>query len=151
MDTEIASHDFTFDGRAARMVVAIDVTRRTRAENALRASEERYRKIVDLSPDAITIHMGGRFVFANAAAARLLGVDDPAQLTGRSLLDFMHPDMHEQVQERWKRLYEEREPVEPTDLKMTRPDGSVVYLETRAVPLDWEGQPAAQMVARDTT
>lgn len=151
IDMEIASHDFTFEGRAARMVVAIDVTRRTRAETALRASEERYRKIVDLSPDAITIHVDGRFVFANAAAARLLGVDDPTQLVGRSLLDFMHPDIHEQAQARWKRLYEEREPVEPTDLKMTRPDGSVVYLETRATPLDWEGRPAAQAVARDTT
>ena len=151
MDMEIASHDFTFEGKPARMVVAIDVTRRTRAEAALRASEERYRKIVDLSPDAITIHEEGRFVFANAATARLLGVADPAQLIGRSLLDFMHPDIHEQVQARWKRLYEDREVVEPTDLKMTRPDGSVIYLETRAAPLYWEGRPAAQVVARDTT
>ena len=151
MDIEIASHDFAFDGKPARMVVAIDVTRRTRAEAALRASEERYRKIVDLSPDAITIHEEGRFVFANAAAARLLGVADPVQLIGRSLLDFMHADIHEQVKARWKRLYEDREMVEPTDLKMTRPDGSVIYLETRAAPLYWEGRPAAQVVARDTT
>lgn len=34
---EIASHDFTFEGRAARMVVAIDVTRRTRVETGAQA------------------------------------------------------------------------------------------------------------------
>jgi PAS domain S-box-containing protein len=130
---------------------AVDVTDRKRAEERLRESEEQYRRVVDLSPDAITIHQHGHWIFVNQAAARILGVEHPAELVGRSLLDFMHADIHEQVRSRWKQLYEDKQPVEPSELKMVRPDGSIVYLETRAAPLDWQGRPAAQVVARDVT
>jgi PAS domain S-box-containing protein len=131
--------------------IARDITERVLAEQALQQSEEKYRQMVNLSPDAVTIHQDGRWVFANPAAARLLGVGTPAQLVGRSLLDFMDPDIHEQVRTRWKQLYDAKQAVEPAELKMTRPDGSVVYLETQAAPIAWEGRPAAQVVARDVT
>ncbi len=127
------------------------ITERVNAQLALRDSEERYRRIVELSPDAITVHQDGRWVFANTAAARILGVDQPEQLVGRSLLDFMHPEVHEQVEARWKLLYEDRQPVDVAELKMVRPDGSIVYLETRAIPVVWNGKPAAQVFARDVT
>jgi PAS domain S-box-containing protein len=139
-------------GRATFMAgTAVDITDRKRAEERLRESEEQYRRVVDLSPDAVTIHQDGHWVFANQAAARILGVEAPAELVDRSLLDFMHPDIHERVRGRWKQLYEDKQPVEPSELKMLRPDGSIVYLETRAAPLDWRGRPAAQVVARDVT
>jgi PAS domain S-box-containing protein len=127
------------------------VTERVNAQTALRESEERYRRIVELSPDAVTIHQDGKWVFANTAAARILGVGQPSQLVGRSLLDFMHPEVHEQVKARWKLLYEDRQPVDVAELKMVRADGSIVYLETRAIPIMWKGRPAAQVVARDVT
>lgn len=128
-----------------------DITERKRAEKRLRESEEQYRRMVNLSPDAVTIHQAGRWVFANAAAARILGVKEPSQLVGRSLLDFMHPDVHDKVKARWKVLYEDKQPIEMAELKMVRPDGTIVYLETRAVPVTWQGQPAAEVVARDMT
>jgi diguanylate cyclase (GGDEF)-like protein/PAS domain S-box-containing protein len=124
---------------------------RKRAEEALRDSEEQYRQMVNLSPDSVTIHQEGRWVFANPATARILGVEDPSQLIGRSLLDFMHPDVHQHVQERWEQIYEEKRHLDPTELKMIRPDGTLVYLETHVAPLVWEGRPAAQVVARDIT
>ena len=66
-------------------VLALLRTRRAReetaargeAEAALEESEQRYRNLVDRSPDAILVHSDGRFVFANAAAGRLLGADVP--------------------------------------------------------------------------
>jgi PAS domain S-box-containing protein len=130
---------------------AVVITERKRVEEALRESEEQYRRIVNLSPDAVTIHQDGRWVFANPAAARILGVEESSQLVGTSLLDFMHPDVHEEVRGRWKQLYEDKQPVDAAELKMVRPDGAVVYLETRAVHVVWQGRPAAQVVARDVT
>src|SRR5207248_6858497 len=72
--------------------VMLDVTEQVRAEEALRDSEERYRRLVDLSPDAILVHRDGEFVFANWAAARLLGAAEPMQLVGLPILRIVHPD-----------------------------------------------------------
>lgn len=148
---EVARRYLRVGDREIVVGIARDITERVSAGQALQQSEEKYRQMVNLSPDAVTIHQDGRWVFANPAAARLLGVETPAQLVGRSLLDFMDPGIHEQVRARWKQLYEAGEAVAPAELKMTRPDGGVIYLETQAAPLLWEGRPAAQVVARDVT
>lgn len=135
----------------AMMLTLLDITPQKQAENALREREEQFRAIVSLSPDAITIHQDGRWVFANPAAARLLGVNEPSDLVGRSLLDFMHPEVHDRVKERWRELYVERRKVTPSEICMIRPDGSQIYLETHAAPIDWKGAPAAEVIARDST
>lgn len=122
-----------------------------RERAALRESEEQYRRIVELSPDAITIHHDGRWVFANTAAARILGVQRPEHLLGQSPLNFMHPESHELARARWTTLHEENSPADAAELKMLRPDGSIVYLETRAVPIAWKGRPATQVFGRDVT
>ncbi len=63
----------------------------------------------------------------------------------------MRPDIHQQVKARWKQLYEDKQPVDMAELSMVRPDGTIVYLETSAIPVVWKGLPAAQGVARDIT
>lgn len=47
IDVEISSHALEFLGRSARLVLATDVTERRRAEEALRASEEQYRRLIE--------------------------------------------------------------------------------------------------------
>ena len=54
--------------RAAAGLVGASI-KQERGEVALRETEERYRRLVELSPDAIIVHSEGRFVFANSAAA----------------------------------------------------------------------------------
>ena len=139
-------------GQPARMLGChVDITERKRAEAALRESEEQYRRIVELSPDAVTIHQDERCVFANSAGARILGAEEPSQLIGRSILDFIPPDVHEQVKAHWKQLFEDRESVAPVELKMLKPDGSIQYLEEHAARIVWGGRPAALVVARNVT
>jgi len=122
-----------------------------RATEALRDSEEKYRQIVELVPEMVTIHQDETLVFANSASARLLGVSDPSELVGRSVFDFLHPDIHDTVRPRVKRLYEGDGQVAPAELKMVKADGAVVYFEIHAAPAVWKGRPAAQVFARDVT
>ena len=49
----------------------------------LATTEQRFRALADLSPDAILIHSGGRFVYANQAGRGLL-----APRAGRSTASF---------------------------------------------------------------
>ena len=72
-----------------------DVTAQRAAVAALEESEDRYRRLVEQSPDLISIHKDGRFIFVNPAGARLVGVSSPEAMIGRRALDFVHPDYHE--------------------------------------------------------
>ncbi|MEN8185303.1 MAG: PAS domain S-box protein, partial [Myxococcota bacterium] len=62
------------------IAIAIDITERKRAERGLAESEERYRQLVELSPNPIGVHCEGRWVFLNPLAARLLGAETPEKL-----------------------------------------------------------------------
>ena len=61
--------------------------------------QDRYRRLVDLSPYSIFIVQGDRIVLVNPAAVRLMGAEDPAQLLGRSAYELFHPDAREEVRE----------------------------------------------------
>ena len=57
--------------RKPRVIVQMrDITDRKKAEDALRESEERYRRLIGQFFDAVVMHQGGLVVFANDAAAR---------------------------------------------------------------------------------
>ncbi|MGL5196907.1 MAG: PAS domain S-box protein, partial [Chroococcales cyanobacterium] len=74
-------------------IVALrDRAERQKAESALAKSEERYRRLVELSPEAIIVHRGGKIEFINTAGAKLLGATSPEALVGLPVLDFVHPD-----------------------------------------------------------
>ena len=90
---------------------------RRRAEEALRESEDRYRSLVELSPDAIFLNKGGKIVFINQAGLKLFGADRPEQMLGRSPLDFTHPDYHSLVKERIRLQIEEGKTVPPVAMK----------------------------------
>jgi PAS domain-containing protein len=70
---------------------------RRRSDDSLRQSEDRYRRLVDLSPDAVLIVQDGKVIFANPAATNLLGAGDVASVVGREALEFLHPAEHRVV------------------------------------------------------
>ena len=61
-------------------------------EQALHASEERYRRLVEISFDAVLLHADGKIVQMNRSGAHLYGAASPEELIGRSIYDFIHPD-----------------------------------------------------------
>jgi PAS domain S-box-containing protein len=129
----------------------VDITEQRRSEEALRASEARYRALVESSPDGIGIHQDGRVVFINPAGARLLGAQSPDELVGKPAMDLLHPDYREVVRERIQRSLATGQPAPPLMEKFIRLDGTVIDVEVTAVPIMWEGRPAMQVVFRDIT
>src|SRR5207249_6767082 len=57
---------------------------RKHAEEALHSSEERYRRLVELSPDALFVQSNDRIVFINTAGIKLFGATDESQIIGKS-------------------------------------------------------------------
>ena len=118
---------------------------------ALRESEERYQRLVELSPDAIIVHVEGRIVFVNSAGVRLLGAEAADQLAGRAVTSFVHRDYLESVRRRIDELAGGAAEAPFLEQKLIRLDGSEVDVEVAAVAFTYEGRAAVQVVARDVT
>jgi PAS domain S-box-containing protein len=72
-------------------VVLRDISLRKAAEAEMHRLSERYRLIVDQSPDAIWLSESGRLQFVNDACVALLGARSAGELCGRELSEFL-PD-----------------------------------------------------------
>jgi PAS domain S-box-containing protein len=129
---------------------ALDITERTRVEAALRESEERYRKLVEISPDAVILHREGKIIYVNTAAEKLIGALHPEEIIGKPVFDFIEPGFREVVRKNiQKDLDGEQSPL--VELQMLRLDGTSVIVEGRGGRMSIEGQPAVLVAVRDIT
>jgi len=122
-----------------------------RAEEALHSSEERYRSLVELSPDALFVQADERIVFINSAAVRLLGAASPRDLIGKSIRNVIHPSSWKRFHQRIGQMRADAKPLPFLQLKLSRLDGTAVDVELAAAPLIFEGKTAAQIIAHDLT
>jgi PAS domain S-box-containing protein len=124
---------------------------RERSGQALADSEERYRRLVELSPDGIIVHADGRVIFANDTAVQLIGARGADDLVGRPVIEFVDPAYREAVGARLRRMLDTGEPVPAMEQRLLRLDGSTIDVEVSAGPFVHEGRPAVQVVFRDIT
>jgi PAS domain S-box-containing protein len=133
------------------LVKVARLAERHRAHQALRQSEDRYRRLVELSPEAIIVHSDGKIRYLNPAAQRLWGADKPEDLIGQSLLDRVHPDYQDTVNKRVRQVPEDGTASDLIEQKHVRLDGEVIDVEVVGMPFVLDGKPAVQVVMRDIT
>ena len=131
--------------------VSTDVTERKRAEAALQDSEERYRAMIEWSPEAIAVHRDEKLIYVNAAAVRLFGARSAQGLIGKSILDLIHPDYHEFVRARMKNIAEQGINTPAAEEKFLKLDGTAIDVEIQAAPILYDGKPAVHVSMRDIT
>ena len=148
---EAAISHFTVEGDTYYTVVLRDITERKHAEQLLQQSEARYRRLVEVSPFAIFIHRGERIVFTNHQGLALLGASKDEDVTGRSLLDFVHPGDMDQVKHRIHRIVNKGEQVLPAEERFIRLDGTEVDVEVVAARFVDEEGVGVEVFLRDVT
>ena len=120
--------------------IYVERQERQAALQKLQESEERYRLIVELSPDAIMVQMDGKLAFANPAARRMFAENNQRQLIGSTLNDLgLESDVASATED----------PSERIETIVTRLDGSRFEIALRCLPMTFDGKAAMQVVARD--
>ena len=122
-----------------------------KAYEALRESEQRYRSLVDLSPEAVVVQSEGKYVYINDAGVRLYGAANAEELLGRPVMDFIHPDHRPLLAERIRQIQEEGKQLSPIEVKILRLDGQVIDVEGVEAPVTYQGKLAIQAIIRDVT
>ena len=117
----------------------------------LRASQERYRALVELSPDAIAVIQDEYFVFANQRALDLVGATSFDQLNSRPAVSFVPARARIPLMKRYRHL-EPGAQLPYVEGQLVRLDDQrSLPIETAAAGIEYNGRPAVMIVVRDTT
>jgi PAS domain S-box-containing protein/putative nucleotidyltransferase with HDIG domain len=123
------------------------------AEEALRVSEEKYRKLVDENRDGFFItDSQGLLTFANPALAQIMGVKTPQMLVSRKFSEFLAPEMRKELVKPYLSMMENDSGSGAIDGQIERKDGTCAFIEMKPVQLFKDGKAAGtQGVIRDIT
>ena len=150
----VVPHSFSEDDvnflHAVANVLA-QVIERTRADEALRESEERFRQLVESADDIIyRADANGFFTYANPVAVRSMGYTED-QLLGMHFLDLIRPDFHEQTTAFYTKQFHEKIPNTYWEFPAITRDGRELWLGQNVQLVREEGMLGVQAVARDIT
>ncbi len=127
-----------------------DITAQKQVEEDLKESREQYLQLIRHSPHGIIIHSEGTILFCNRVAAEIVGAEDEQEITGRPVLDLVHPDYRDLVTRRIAQIHDGHHQIAPNvEERFIRLDGSAVDVEVTAGSVTFAGKPAVQAVFHD--
>src|SRR5215203_5162920 len=112
-------------------------------------SDEHFRALVELSPDAVFVIVDGYHAFANWRGLQLLGASRLSDLQTRPALDFMAESNRLEAEDRLTRMAIRGEPLEYVEETLVRLDGELAHIEAAGRPITFGGREGALVVARD--
>jgi two-component system NtrC family sensor kinase len=132
---------------------ARDITERRRMEEALRRSQEDFRRLVESLNDSIVVVDAETMsvAFCNQRAARLYGFDSTDAFIGSNALELVHPDDRQEVVRAFLQDVYEKERRQRYELRAVRRDGAEVYVSALATRIEFGDRTAVFLSVRDLT
>ncbi len=150
IDVEVIWTPMVFQDRFAALTMAVDVTERRRAEQALRESQRRFRDLFENSPDAILVeNLEGTVLDANFAACVLHGLTREQLIGKNAIEDLAPPARREAARQQFQKMAAGE--ISWAESESLASDGRVVPVEVRVSRMEFSGQPALLLHVRDLT
>jgi PAS domain S-box-containing protein len=157
--TEVAGRSITtstrkipvlLDGEVLGVVTAMtDLTEQRRAERSLRESEEKYRSLLELSPDPVVILQDGVYKLVNRAFTEVFGYTREDVDAGFSFFQLVQEKDEPAVRRRYEDRLAGKELPKTFLIDLIARDGHLVPCETSATRIQYESKPADLVVIRD--
>ncbi|MEW6386654.1 MAG: PAS domain S-box protein [Thermodesulfobacteriota bacterium] len=129
----------------------VDVTEREQLARELKDSEEKFRRLVENSLDGIVLHKDLQLLYTNRASLEMFGYQNPGEMLGRDLLEFIKFPYSHGAPRRLARLLKGDTRPRIFEMKGVKQDGSQFDIEVVSFPTAYEGQPASQTHIRNIT
>ncbi len=120
-------------------------------DGRINLSREQHQSLVELSPEPIVVYCENRIVYINPAGVIMIGAQQKAEIIGKDIRQFLHPDHRVDLEDVQKRFLENGTPSGLVELELIRMDGLTITVEVRAIPLIYKGEPAIQFLCRNIT
>lgn len=109
-----------------------------------------FNSIVEISPNFTAITQNEKFVFVNSAGQSLLKCSKSCDIIGKSVYDFLHPDIHLSIKERFENL-EFNDTSNPLKIQVLSTDGNSICMEVTSKSFTYNNTLAALIIGRDVT
>ncbi|GEN82559.1 hypothetical protein SLU01_08710 [Sporosarcina luteola] len=132
--------------------ISRDITERKKMEAELIESKNKYKGLLNASPEPSYVQSEGVIHYINRAAVKLFGYNHPDELLGRHVLDFVHSDSYESVANLiCKSVNEITIPEQTVFQKLLRKDRSTFIAEVIQLGIEYADMPAVHVILRDVT
>ena len=148
---EISTIPYEMGGEDRYISIVRDVTEKKANEKLVVENDRQLRRLLETMPDAVLIYDFDKYLYSNAAAAKLLGEESTDDVINKSIYTYVDPAHFEKME---KRLHELENPgvdVPMIEQKLLRRDKSEVFVETKTIKFPFMGKNSFVSIARDIT
>lgn len=143
---------FSKEGQPLQLIGSIqDITERKLTNESLRESEEKYRSLVENSPDAVVIYIDGKIIFVNDETVHMAGAKNKEEIIGKSVMQFIHPDSVESIIKRMEEVVLDSNASAVVEEKFMDLLGNPIDVEIKAIPTIYDHKEAVQVIIHDIT
>jgi len=149
----IISRIISWDGMPASLSFVMDITDHKQAEDDLKASEEKYRSILETMQEGyFEVDFAGNFTFFNDSLCRFLEYSKE-ELMGMNNRQYVDEENAKKLFQAFHKVFTTGEPTEGFDWQITRKDGTKKYVEASiSLQKDLSGKPIGfRGIVRDVT
>ena len=128
-----------------------DITDKKNAEEKMRESEDKYRGLVEGSPDGIVLYSEEKIVYINDEGLHMMGAKNRSDLIGKPISQFIHPDSQNSIIQRMKDLNVNEFASKTVEEKFIDLKGNTIDVEIKAIPTIFEKKAAIQVIVHNIT
>jgi PAS domain S-box-containing protein len=126
-----------------------DITEQRKTEERIVESEQRFRLLVENSPNGIFIQTDGCFSYINPTLKTMLEIMNDSDIIGKPVLDFFAPEQRDAIGEQIKKLNINHEPQPAIEAMLITITGKCIVNEIFAVPVIYNSKHGALVYAHN--
>lgn len=121
-----------------------------RIEPTAPSSEEKFRSLIQTTPEHVCVIQDGVIKFVNFSMAKFLGLS-VERLTGKYFTDFVHPDDREALNHEYSSRLAGHNSRSAIRFRCPQSTGKIRWLEGMTATIHWEGRAAVSLFGHDVS